>query len=98
LRIQQRVQPEGTYLDFDKWRKVKQEILGGAFDNSPGCLLAYTRIDIDEQDFLQGNNMQVQYSFTDKFKMFLVLKDKWSRAELNDIAIYSLDFRSFNLL
>jgi len=69
------------------WDKVKQEVLGGAFGISPGCLVTYSQRDIDDQDFIRASSMLVQYSLTDKSKMFLVLKDKWSRAELDDIAI-----------
>ncbi len=94
LRIQI-AQPEGTYLDDDKWDKVKLEILGGAFENNPGCLVTYTEYAaVDENDFIRVGAILKQYSLTEKSKMLLVVKDKWSRTELDDIANDNIYFSS----
>ncbi len=88
----QTVQSAGTHLDLNKWGKVKQEVLEGAFNSSPGGLVAYSRFRVDMQNFKRADSMKVKYTFNKKASMFLVHKDKWSRAELDDIATNSLYF------
>ncbi len=89
----QRVQTKGTHLDFEKWDTVKQEVLGEAFKSGPGCLVTYTQTGVDITEFIRANSMQVKYTLNDTSEMFLVHKEKWSRAELNDVATRSLYFR-----
>ena len=86
------IKTDETCLDFEIWDKVKQEVLGGAFNSSPGGLVAYSRLRVDAQNFTRASSMQVKYTFNEKCKMYLVHKDKWSRAELDDIATNSLYF------
>ena len=89
----QRVQTKGTHLDFDKWDTVKQEVLGGGFKSGPGCLVTYTQTGVDITEFIRANSMQVKYTLNDTSEMFLVHKEKWSQAELDDVATRSLYFR-----
>jgi len=99
LRLQ-RVQPDGTHVDFEKWKRVKLDVLEGAFKSSPGGFVSYSRLGVYMQDFKRDHSMRVQYTFewyNDKSKMFLVHKDKWSRSELDAIATESVCFSSNKL-
>ena len=88
----QRVHIEGTNLDLDKWTKVKQEVLEGAFNSSPGGLVASTKFRVYNQEFKRASSIQAKYTLTDNSKMFLVQKDKWSQVELEVIATKSIYF------
>ncbi len=93
-----RVQPaEGTHVDYDKWKRVKLYVLGGAFNSSPGSLVSYTRFGVYKQHFKRAGSMKVQYTFNtflDKSRMILVHKDEWTWDELVDIATESVFFSS----
>ncbi len=81
------IQIDEANPDSNMWDKVKQEVLGGAFENCCGGLVTFSQRNNDKQDFICASSMVAQYSLTDESKMILVLKKKWSRAERDDIAI-----------